>query len=171
MSSVLSLDCSKFVGWAFFRSADDKAPKCRTWQAKDTWLSEEYGNYFAETEEWLLGMLMTFQPDMLAFESPLLMPRIDGRGTDEQQVRRLIGVVGIIEKVAYQKNIRCMEVNVQTAKSFMGVPGRRPKEMSQADYKNAMVVSVTEHGFEPGDSHQADAIACALCVYSDLGEA
>ena len=60
MTSLLALDCSKFVGWAFFRSADDKAPRCRTWQAKDTWLSEEYGNYFAETETWLLDMLATF---------------------------------------------------------------------------------------------------------------
>lgn len=170
MSSVLSLDCSKFIGWAFFRSADDKAPKCRTWQAKDTWLSEEYGNYFSETESWLIDMVRTFKPDMLVFESPLLLPRKDGRGTDEQQVRRLIGVVAIVEKVAYQLKVRCMEVNVQTAKAFMGVGGRKPEGMSAADYKNRMVVAVTALGYEAADSHQSDAIACALCVYSDLGE-
>lgn len=170
MTSVLSLDCSKFVGWAFFRSADDKSPKCRTWQAKDTWLSEDYGNYFAETEAWLLDMLTTFGPDVLAFESPILMPKREGRGSDEQQVRRLVGVVAVIEKVAHQKAIRCFEVHNQVAKSFMGVAGRRPENMTKQEYKDRMLNAVTALGYYCGDNHQADAVAIARVVYSDLGE-
>lgn len=168
MPSVLGLDCSKYIGWALFRSADDRAPRCRTWQAKDTWLSEDYGNYFAETEAWLLDMLATFQPDILAFESPILMPKRDGRGSDEQQVRRLVGVVAVIEKVAYQKAIRCFEVHNQTAKSFMGVAGRRPEGVTQQQFKDRMLNAITAMGIECGDNHQADAAAVALCVYSDL---
>lgn len=168
MTSILGLDCSKFVGRAFFRSADDKAPLCKTWQAKDTWLSEDYGSYFAETEEHVVDLLMTFNPEVVAFESPLLLARIENRGTDEQNIRRLVGVVSIIEKVCHQRGVKCMEVNVSTAKSFMGVPTRKPKDMSWGDYKSLMIIAVTEFGYEVADSHQADAIAVALCVYSDL---
>ncbi len=169
MTSILGLDCSKFIGWAYMRSADDKA-RCRTWQAKDTWLVEEYGSYFCETETWLIEMVRTFQPEVIAFESPLLLPRRDGRGTDEQQVRRLVGVVSIVEKVAYQLKVRCFEVNVQSAKAHMGVAGRRPEDMTQQQYKDQMLNAVTALGHECGDNHQADAVAVALTVYDQLGE-
>lgn len=170
MTSVLGLDCSKSIARAFFRSGDDKAPLCLTKEFKDTWLSDEYGGYFAEVEEWFIDTVTTFQPDVVVFESPLLLPPREGRGTDEQQVRRLVGVVSIIEKVCHQRGIRCEEVHVQTAKSYMGVPGRRPKDMTKSDYKNLMVIAVTEFGYEVRDDHQADAIAIALVLYDQLGE-
>lgn len=170
MTSVLSLDCSRWIGWSYFKSADDKTPRCRTWQAKDTWLSEDYGSYFSETEKWLIDMIQTFQPDMIVFESPLLLPRKDGRGTDEQQVRRLVGVVAIIEKIAYDLKRECREVNVQVAKGFMGVAGRKGEDETKEQYKSRMTIAVTAAGFSVADSHQADAVACALVVYSDLEE-
>lgn len=169
MSSVLALDASRYIGYAFFKSSDAK-PMCRTWRAKDTWLTEDYGNYFAETEAWLLDMLATFSPDVLAFESPILMPKRDGRGSDQQQVRRLVGVVAVIEKVAYQKSIRCFEVHNQTSKSFMGVAGRRGEDETQAHYKDRMITAVAALGYECADSHQSDAVAIARVVYSELGE-
>lgn len=170
MTSVLALDASRYIGSAFFKSSD-APPLCRTWKAKDSWLSDEYGSYFAETEQWLMDMLTFFHPDVLAFESPILMQRRDGRGTDEQNVRRLVGVVSVIEKVAYQRSLKCMEVHNQSAKSFMGVAGRKREDETQAQYKSRMVTAVTALGFDVADDHQADAVACALCVYSDLGEA
>lgn len=170
MPSVLSLDCSSFVGWAFFRSADDRTPHCRTKPFPDCWLDDAYGKYFSEVEEWLLGMLMTYQPEIVVFESPVLVSRRENRGTDEQNVRRLVGVVSVIEKVAYQRMVRCIEVHNQTAKAFMDVAGRRRQDETQAQYKSRMVAAVTAMGFDVADDHQADAVACALCVYSDLGE-
>ena len=145
-------------------------PKCGTWTARDTWLSDEYGSYFTEFEEWLEDKISVMQPDILAFESPLLLQRQKGRGTDEQQIRRLVGVVSIAEKVAYQRHKRCEEVNVQTAKSFFDLPGRRPEGMSKSDYKDLMLVAMTNRGFACGDSHQADAAAIGLVVYDSLGE-
>lgn len=169
MTSVLALDASRWIGYAFFKSSDAK-PVCRTWQAKDTWLSDEYGGYFAETEAWLLDMIATFSPDVLAFESPILVNRREGRGTDEQQVRRLVGVVSVIEKVAYQRKIKCLEIHNQTAKSFMGVAGRKAEGESPAMYKSRMIVAVAALGYECADSHQSDAVAIARVVFSDLGE-
>lgn len=169
MTSVLALDASRFIGSAYF-NASDAQPLCRTWKAKDAWLSEEYGSYFAETEQWLIDMLTFFHPDVLAFESPILMPRREGRGNDEQNVRRLVGVVSIIEKVAYQRKIRCLEVHNQSAKSFMGVAGRRGENETPGQYKSRMICAVANRGYDCADSHQSDAVAIALVCYSDLGE-
>lgn len=170
MTSVLSLDCSSLVGWAFFRSVDDKAPYCRTKPFPDCWLDDAYGKYFSEVEEWLIGMLATYQPDLIVFESPVLVSRKENRGTDEQNVRRLVGVVSVIEKVAHQRKIRCFETHNQTAKAFMNVAGRKREDETKMQYKSRMVTAVTAMGFDVADDHQADAVACALVVYSDLGE-
>ena len=169
MTSVLALDASRYIGSAYFKSSD-APPLCRTWKAKDSWLSDEYGSYFAETEQWLEDMLTFFHPDVLAFESPILLQRREGRGTDEQNVRRLVGVVSIIEKVAYQRKIKCLEIHNQTAKSFMGVAGRKAEGETPAMYKSRMIVAVAALGYECADSHQSDAVAIARVVYSDLGE-
>lgn len=169
MTSILGLDCSKSVGRSYFASPDAK-PLCATWKARDSWSSAEYGGYFSEFEEWLLGEISVFKPDVLAFESPILVAGVPGRGTDEQQVRRLVGVVSVAEKVAYNLKLRCYEIHNQTAKAFSGVPGRRPPGMSVADYKNLMVVAMTRLGYSVADSHQADSCAISRVVYSDLGE-
>lgn len=139
--------------------------------APDSWLSDEYGSYFAKFEEWLEGMLATYQPDVLAFESPILLARREGRGTDEQNVRRLVGVVSVAEKLAYQRKVRCLEIHNLTAKSFMGVPTRKPADMTPGQYKSLMVVVMTNLGYECADSHQADSCAVALVAYSDLSPA
>ncbi len=167
MVSILSLDASRSCGWSYF-SGPTAMPKCGTWMARDTWLSDEYGFYFTEFEEWLEGILDLMKPDIVAFESPLLLQRQKGRGTDEQQIRRLVGVVSIAEKVAYQRKKRCEEVNVQTAKSFFEIPGRRPEGMSKGEYKDLMLLEMTNRNFPCADSHQADACSIALVIYDML---
>ncbi len=160
MTSILSLDASKYVGWAMFSSADSK-PQCRTWVAHGLWNSDDYAPYFLAFENWLLDMLAIFKPDVLAFESPIVVARRDGRGSDENNVRRLIGIVSVAELVCARRGLRCFEVHNQTAKAFVGASSRKDKD--------AMIVAMTALGYEVGDQHQADAIAVALCVYSDLG--
>ena len=113
-------------------------------------------------------MISTMRPDILAFESPILLPRQKGRGTDEQQVRRLVSVVGEAEKIAYKRKIECYEIHNQTSKSFMGIPGRRPEGMTQGQYKDLMVIEMARRGFSCGDNHQADAAAIALVVFDML---
>ena len=157
---LLALDCSRSIGWCFFADAKAK-PTCRTWKAADTWASDLYGSYFSEFEVWLNDALMRFTPDVLAFESPILMPRVAGRGTDERQVRRMVGVAAIIEKVAYDRRVRCFEVNNRVAKAFVGLGPYKDK--------NGMIVAMTQKGFSVADSHQSDACAVALVVYDQIG--
>ncbi len=97
MTSVLGIDASKAVGSAYFASST-AMPKCATWHGSDSWLSDSYGRFFVEFEDWLIDAIRVLKPDVVVFESPLLIQRPD-RGTDEQQVRRLVGIAAIIEKV------------------------------------------------------------------------
>lgn len=167
MTSVLALDASKAVGVAFFASPAAK-PRCQTWHAKGSWDSDEYGSFFSDFETWLIAQVRLDKPQVLAFESPLLLPRIKGRGTDEQQVRRLIGMAAIIEKIAHQLSVRCLEANVQDVKAAGGVPPRRPEGMTKSQYKEMMTVAMTRRGFPCADSHQSDACAVALVVFDQL---
>lgn len=159
MPSLLCLDASKYVGHAFFASAD-ALPMCRTWVAKGLWNSDDYSPYFLAFETWLIEMLTVLQPDILAFESPIVVPRRDGRGSDENNVRRLIGIVSIAELVAARRGIRCYEVHNQTSKAFVGASVRKDK--------NAMIVAMTNRGFSVADHNQADAAALGLVVYAEL---
>lgn len=161
MTSILSLDVSKYCGWSYFKSADAK-PQCRTWIAEGLWNSDDYSPYFVAFEEWLMNMIQVFQPDVVAWESPIILPRRDGRGSDENNVRRLIGIVSIAELVCARLRIRCFEAHNQTCKAFVGV--------SRFKDKNAMIVAMTERGYEVADQHQGDACAVALVVFSQLEE-
>ena len=79
-------------------------------------------------------------------------------------------MAAIIEKVAYDAKLRCMEAHVQTIKSFIGIPGRRPQGMTATTYKDLMTIAMTRRNFSVADSHQADAAACGLVVFSTLEE-
>lgn len=162
MTSLLSIDASKYVGWSFFTSADAK-PKCRTWVAQGLWDSEDYAPYFLAFETWLIEMLVVLNPDVFAFESPIVVSRRDGRGSDENNVRRLIGIVSVAELVCARRNLPCYEVHNQTAKAFVGASSHKDKV--------DMIVRMTALGFDVADQHQADAAAVALVVFDQLGEA
>jgi hypothetical protein len=164
VTSLLAIDASKYVGWAYFRDPADK-PLCRTWVADGLWDSDDYGPYFAAFEGWLRDMLVVHRPGVFAFESPIVASRGGwgkGRGSDENNVRRLIGIVSVAELVCARRGLRCMEVNNKSAKAFAGV--------SRFKDKDGMVVAMTALGYEVGDSHQSDACAIARVVYSQLGE-
>lgn len=161
MTSAFTIDASKYVGWSYFASAH-AMPKCRTWAAKALWDSDDYAPYFVAFEEWLTESLTVFNPDVFGFESPIVVPHRDGRGSDENNIRRLIGVVSIAELVCAKRGLRCLEVHNQTSKSFMGL--KRGKD------KDGMVVAMTALGYDVGDHNQADACAVARVIYDQLGE-
>jgi hypothetical protein len=172
MTSILSLDCSKYVGRSYFASAG-AMPRCNTWVAQGLWDSDDYAPYFLAFEKWLDDSLMVFKPDVLAFESPIVVARGgwgDGRGSDENNIRRLIGIVSVAELVGARRNLRRFEVTNSTAKSFAGVPTRKPGGMSVGQYKDLMVIAMTALGYSVADSHQADSCAVARVVFDMLGE-
>jgi len=168
MTSLYCLDISMSAGRAFFDSPT-ALPKCKTWKARSPWDTPEYASYFLELENWFLDELSVFKPDIVGFESPVIGSFGAGRGSDENNLRRLIGAVTVIELACAREAIPCHEAHVQTCKAFMGIPGRRPQDMTVGQYKDLMTIAMSRRGFACADSHQADAVAVALVVYSDLG--
>lgn len=162
MTSLLALDASKYVGHAFFEGPLVR-PKCGTWVAHGAlWDSDDYSRYFVAFEDWLTSILAVLDPEVLAFESPLILPRRAGRGSDQNNIRRLIGIVSIAELVAAKRGIRCMEVSNQTAK--MRMVGTAWKTT-----KDDMIVAATRMGYAVADQHQADAVGVAVVCYDELG--
>lgn len=162
MPSLLSLDCSTNVGWSFWTSAD-AVPRCGTWKAPPSWSIEDYGKRFKAFHDWLCDMVTTMQPDMLAFEGPVI-PRAGMRDlkTSEHIMRTLIGLVSVAELIANLRGIRCFEVHVSTAKISLAGNGR-------AD-KNDMVIAAVNRGWPVANDHEADSCAVALTVYDMLSD-
>ncbi len=156
---VLGLDCSTQVGWSYF-SADGAVPRCGTWKAPPSWSAEDYGTRFAKFHDWLCDMLTTMQPDVLAFESPVLPRGSMNMLTTEHTLRTLIGLVSVAELVAQLRGVRCFEVNVATAKKMLTGNGRAEKP--------DMVIAATNRGFPVADDHQADACAVGLVALAHL---
>lgn len=159
---VLSLDCSTSVGWAFF-PAHGAPPRCGTWKAPGSWSPEDYGPRFLAFHDWLADMLTTFEPDVLAFESPVLPRGSMSLQTTEHTLRLLIGMAAIAELVAQLREVTCVEVNVATAKKALAGNGR-------AD-KGDMLAAANARGFAVRDHHQADACAVGIVAYADLRRA
>lgn len=160
MTSILALDCSTHVGHAFFADVGAK-PILGTWKAPKSWSMEDYGKRFHAFHNWLTDMLTTFNPDILAFEGPVMM-RGPNANTTEHTIRTLIGLVSVAELVAALRGIRCFEVNVATAKKELSGNGRAKKD--------EMIIAATRRGYEVANDHEADAIAVALVVFGMLEE-
>lgn len=159
MSSVLALDCSTAVGFAYFATSDG-APRCGTWRAPKSWAVEDYGERFLHFHNWLCDTMTAFQPDVLAFESPILPRGSMDMQTTEHTLRLLIGFAAIAELLAKLRGIRCFEVNVSTAKRMLAGSGRAEKD--------DMVIAATRRGWPVADHHQADATAVALVAMASL---
>ena len=160
MTSILALDCSTHVGHAYFADVGAK-PRLGTWKAPKSWSMEDYGKRFHAFHNWLTDMLTTFNPDVLAFEAPVMV-RGPNANTTEHILRTLIGLVSVAELIADLRGIRCFEVNVATAKKELSGDGRAKKD--------DMVIAATRLGYDVSNDHEADAIAVALVVFAQLGE-
>lgn len=156
---LLALDTSTYAGWALF-PAGGAVPRCGTWRAPKSWAPEDYGPRFKAFHDFLCDMITVHQPDVLAFESPVLPRGSASMQTTEHTLRLLIGFAAIVELVATLRGLQCVEVNVATAKKALTGNGRAEKD--------DMVVAATRRGFPVGDHHQADACAVALVAYADL---
>lgn len=163
MSRVLALDCSSFIGWALFDSRTG-VPMFDTWRAPRSYLGD-FGRTFVAFEAWLVGMVSTHQPDVIAFEAPITWV-VDGSSnhphSSSDQVRLLVGMATVVELVATRAHRRCIEVPVPEVKKRLTGSGWAKKR----DVVNAVV----KLGHLVEDDHQADAIGVALVAYDHLGE-
>lgn len=155
---VLGLDCASNLGWALF-SASGAAPMCGTWRAPKSWSPEDYGSRFRSYHDWLCDMLTVHEPDVVAFESPVT-GAFGSAVTNEHTLRFLIGLASITELIAALRQVRCLEINVSTAKKALTGNGRAEK--------SEMLVAATRRGFGCADHNQADACAVGLVAYGHL---
>lgn len=156
---LVALDIATQVGWAYF-PADGAAPKCGTWKVPGAWAADDYGARFSRFHSWLCDVLTTFEPAALAFESPVLPRGSMNLQTTEHTLRTLIGMAAVAELIATLRGLRCLEVNVSTAKKAFTGNGRAEK----AD----MMAAASRRGFGVQDHHQADACAVGLVAYASI---
>lgn len=160
MARVLALDCASNVGWALF-DGPHAAPRFGTWRAPGARLHDNLGRAFVALEEFVVGNVNLFHPDVIAFEAPLTLFYGGRERNGPEVVRLLIGMATVVELVATRAKLRCIEVPVPTAKKRLCGTAWAKK----ADMVNAVV----KLGHLVEDDHQADAIAVALCAYDHLG--
>jgi Holliday junction resolvasome RuvABC endonuclease subunit len=156
---VLALDCASNVGWAVLDSPRSVL-KFGTWRAPGAHLHDNLGRAFVALEEFLIGAVVLFHPDVIAFEAPLTLFYGGHERAGPEVVRLLIGMATVVELVATRGKMRCIEVPVPTAK----------KRLCGNSYatKRDMVNAVVKLGHLVEDDHQADAIAVGLATFDHL---
>ena len=155
MKSILAIDCGTVSGAAGGSPA--AAPVLHTWRGSNLDGPEEFGARFDRFEEWLDDLVAIHQPDMIAFEAPLVA-RGPNLATSHATIRFLFGLAAIIEKRAHQLGIRCEEVNVQSVKLHFAGHGHA-KKYEIAERCRAL-------GWQPKNEHEADAAAVWFCAQS-----
>jgi hypothetical protein len=160
---VLALDCSSSVGFALFGSPTAR-PTLGTWHMPTRFALDDFGARFGAMRDWLSPFVATARPDVLAFEAPITWVITDRSGAPNSsagQVRLLVGLVAVVELVANDMAVRCIEVAVHDAKRRLAASSRAKKR--------DMAAAAVRAGYAIADHHQADAVAVALVAYDHLG--
>jgi len=99
------------------------------------------------------------KPDHVVIEAPVLMPfRRVGKSLVKDsmpKVRKLCGIIGIIEALCARRGIPCHEAEPNEVKKMLSGRGDADKE--------SMVRAAQAMGFSPEDDNEADALGVAMC--------
>jgi Holliday junction resolvasome RuvABC endonuclease subunit len=129
-----------------------------TWHAPRFSDRDNYGAIFVAFEDWLRLKLDDTEPELLAFEAPIL-PR--NRVFQKQRAIRLsYGLAEITERVAYRRGIRCIECHPSTVKVRLAGHGTARK--------HHMVAAAERLGFVVETDHEADAVGVALVAFDHV---
>jgi Holliday junction resolvasome RuvABC endonuclease subunit len=151
---LLALDLSTNVGWAFFAQRG-ASPVMSTWRAPFA-RAENYGLRFYEFELWLELLLDRYQPDVVAFEAPIL-PRNPGKA---HAARLSYGFAASTERIAYQRKLRCIECHNATVKVRLAGSGKAKKKQ--------MMAAAIRQGYDIETEHEADAIGVGLVAFDHI---
>lgn len=167
MTKLWALDLSTRAGHALFKRADDPAPKFGTFKLPKAGPDDIAGRTLP-LRFFLREMIALYRPDVLAFESPLILMGSKNdlaMMTTAQTMRLQISLAGEVETTAKECAVpRVLEVATSSAKVALAGTARLGK-----DKKKAMLFAAIERGWAVADDHQADAGAVALVAYSSLG--
>ena len=112
----------------------------------------EYGAALAAYGRWLNQRIDEYRPTLIVYEQPV---RPNGM-LNLHTARLLYGLCGIIEVVALQRSIPCLEVHNQKVKvRLYGKGGKKPKERDAVRMARAW-------GFDATNSDEADAAGVFL---------
>lgn len=164
----LFLDLSTRVGWAAFKDAADPAPKFGTERLPKAYDPDDIAARTLPLRKWLRLMIDSIGPDVLGFESPLILMA----GKDElammttaQTLRLQVSLAAEVETTAKECGVQhILEIATSSAKVALAGTARLGKEK-----KRAMLVAAVNRGWNVADDHQADAGAVALVAYRSLG--
>jgi len=151
---LLALDLSTNVGWAFFAQRG-ASPVMATWRAPFA-RAENYGLRFYEFELWLELLLDRYKPGVLAFEAPIL-PRNPGKA---HAVRLSYGFAALTERIAYKRQLRCIECHFSTVKVRLSGSGKATKRQMKA--------AAIRQGYDIETEHEADAIGVGLVAFDHI---
>jgi Holliday junction resolvasome RuvABC endonuclease subunit len=151
---LLALDLSTNVGWAFFARRDAE-PVMSTWRAPKASM-ENYGLRYHEFELWLELLLDRYRPGVVAFEAPI-MPRNPGKA---HAARLSFGFAAETERIAYKRQLRCLECHFSTVKVRLAGSGKAKKRQ--------MISAAIRRGYHVETEHEADAIGVGLVAFDHI---
>jgi Holliday junction resolvasome RuvABC endonuclease subunit len=147
---VLAFDASSTTGWASFADARS-APVLGHFEIE---ASTNYGFVAKRMVEQANGLVDEHQPDVVAFEAPIFLPR------DRWHTRRLLtSLVIAIELVAECHQKRCIEISPSDVKRALG-----GSKASKGKQMGAAIMM----GWPVKNDHEADACGVALATYGFL---
>lgn len=166
---VLALDLGRSVGWQIF-----DGPRQRqhgTFVLPPRAGVDDFATRAVALYDWLGVKLDQHNPALVAFEAPL----VPVAGLQEKLqsqahiVRGLIALATVVELVVALRNTalpaplrrRCVEVNVQRAKSQLSG--------NQWAKKPEMIAAAVRRGYRVATEHEADACGVALAALDHVG--
>ncbi len=155
--TIFSLDLATVTGWAFGPAGG--VPSSGIKRMGDPGCS--VGRFLQVFEEWLNDMLTVYQPQIFAFEAPLLRTGAGGESnTSIDTARKLLCLAGNAERIALDHDIPehlvCEADNSSVCKDFTG---RGHFAGDRTAKKNLVMARCREMGWEPADDNAGDALA------------
>lgn len=117
---------------------------------------ENYGLRFLEFELWLELLLDRYRPHVVAFEAPIL-PRNPAKA---HAARLSYGFAASTERIAYKRQLRCIECHFSTVKVRLAGSGKATKKQMKA--------AAIRQGYDIETEHEADAIGVGLVAFDHI---
>lgn len=143
---ILAFDCATATGWC----AGDGSTTPVLGNVKMP-SSVEPGPFLDFWEKWLDRHLDEIKPTVVVFEAPILPQK-----TNISTVRKLVGLAGVLEMVAFRKRVVVEETNVSHIKKVLTGNGRSEKP--------DMVRMAKKCGLNPKSFDEADAFGVWICA-------
>jgi Holliday junction resolvasome RuvABC endonuclease subunit len=128
MKRVFAIDQALHTGWATDMPTGGGRPLCGVWDLKGG--GADYEAAYVDLEERLLEAIAVHKPDVIVFESPLLVHG-DKVITTEDTTRLSFGLASVAGLVAKREGLEPAEANNMTWKKHFVGNGRAKKRETQ----------------------------------------